>query len=693
MQKTKIFKFDQVRLVITVTTQVLMTFVLLLVVANQYSLLSSLDSYFRTTVPTLCLGFTFILTMVNARAGFVSCIFALPLIPNFSFELQAFTGYGRLAQSHNPGMDLVSGYCLAMLLRGFKLKNCHKTIFITPPPVYLTLIYLTASTTLAISRNLHQSQSAFNSISLINNLLSLRTIGWHDDYKPLFDLIVFALAASFVALSTRLLSTSKNRNHLVFIPLIAGLLISVVVGLFQSQKGIGLQWFHFFFRVDRLGYVALGLQPDIHAFAGYMLIGALGLFGYVYSLQNQTARLTILLLIVPVSWVGLILSKSKSTLALALFFLLVVGIVWACRHSKHLSRAIIGFLIFASLLVIAGFTFRDISTAYLTNLVHKLGIKDLTELNLRLVYRPEIFIAAIRMFLMFPILGMGQSEFYRQSANHQLTQSYFLSIEQNGENAHNYFLQTLAETGIVGFGLFSLVVLYPIYKIKNKRLLIPAIVGLGSIFISNLYAHSLLVRENLFIAAAFLSLMYAWCETEKTTTSSNNIKANSSQGAAPKLIGNKLLVVLFIITITLLAAKEVKQAFQRFPFTFDTQCYKTRPIDKDGWTSGLYEVAMPPGSNSMTFILKGTQPDVTQRALPVQLSIVHGEKDVVVLKDIILTTVGPLNLTIEMPEKSVTKDDNYRAVLNLGRCFIPKNMGINADDRRLGVQVQSVVSK
>jgi len=65
-----------------------------------------------------------------------------------------------------------------------------------------------------------------------------------------------------------------------------------------------------------------------------------------------------------------------------------------------------------------------------------------------------VYLAALKLFALYPILGLGQSEFYRQSADYALTNSYFLSVNQNGENAHNYFLQTLAETGLIGIAIF-----------------------------------------------------------------------------------------------------------------------------------------------------------------------------------------------------------------------------------------------
>ena len=50
---------------------------------------------------------------------------------------------------------------------------------------------------------------------------------------------------------------------------------------------------------------------------------------------------------------------------------------------------------------------------------------------------------------------------------------------------------------------------------------------------------------------------------------------------------------------------------------------------------------------------------------------------------------GPRNVLVAFPEGMVADDGDYQLVLRLQRCFIPRNMGINADGRRLGIQIES----
>jgi len=660
----------------------------ILVLLNLYHEFAALDSYYRVSTSILCFVYALLIAIFSPKAGIAACILALPLLPNFSFELTAFTGYGRIAQSQYPGLDLVAGLFLGVNIH--QVVNKNKKVKANPLlwPAYILLVYLSISVTIAITRNLHQSHSDFNFSALAYNVLHLRSIDWHNDYRPFVDWVIYGNATIFLVTASAVLATSGARNHFVFIPLITTILISTVIAIFQSQLGIGLQWFHYFFRVDQLGYVALGLQPDIHAFAGFMLIGALGLWGYVYSLSSRPYRWLIVATVIPAAWISLFLSKSKSTIILALAFLILQGLIWSFRHSKNLSRVITGILISSILFVITALYFKEYSALLLSKLIPNLGIKDLADLNLKLVYRPEIFAAALKMFSMFPLLGMGQGEFYHQSANYQLTNSHFLSIEQNGENAHNYFLQTLVETGLIGFVIFALVIIYPIYKSQHKKLLVPALIGLGSVFIGNLYSHSMLVRENLFIAIGLLALIYAWVLNEQNPVTEKAI-------ISAKFIEQSYawLVISALAFLVLLSLKELKDSFKSFPFTIDTQCYRNKEVTVDGWTSGLFEMSIPQGSTEITIAIKATRPSLGKRGLPATISILDNSDTIISSKDFVFSEQSGMSVSIALPNHETTTSENYRVELRLGYCFVPRNINLSSDQRRLGIQILSTTSK
>lgn len=666
-----------------------------IVVFNQVESLKGLDPFYRITIPALCLAFSFIVATINLRWGIIACVFALPLLPNLAWQIQQHFGYGRILSLHNSGLDLLAGLFLGGLVNQW-LTN--KKISIKPSfpwPLGLLMLVLTVSVSLAIARNLHQTASPFQLSSLLYNVMHLRTIGWHDDYRPLVDWVVFGCAASLIYIVITALTSLHNRNEYIFKPLIVSLLIASYVGFKQSKYGFGLSLDQINFRVDRFGYMALGFQHDIHAFAGQMLIGAIGLVGYVYYAKSIPSRLFILSCI-PVFWVALFLSKSKSNFAIATIALLFVIVIWLFRHSRLLLPAIKASLFLVVTVLLSILFFHELWVSSLAKLTNHFGLPDLSTINLKLSYRPEVYLAALKLFSLYPILGLGQSEFYRQSADHTLTNSYFLSIQQNGENAHNYFLQTLAETGLVGIAVFSLVIFYPLFRITNKRALIPAGVALGAIFLGNIFAHSMLVRENLFIAACFIGLMYACLLNEQTSTVTADTLSKNKEPKYPacsvkiKLIKHPLLMSVFSIFLIVLAVREIYSSFRSVPFLKDVQCFKERPLDADGWTSGVYNVAIPQGAQGITLNIKGTQPYVTQRPLAADLNILDGESNVIKSSKILFNRDGVYQTSIDFDAGVVANDGQYRAELRLDRCFIPRNLNINADGRRLGIQIESI---
>jgi hypothetical protein len=148
------------------------------------------------------------------------------------------------------------------------------------------------------------------------------------------------------------------------------------------------------------------------------------------------------------------------------------------------------------------------------------------------------------------------------------------------------------------------------------------------------------------------------------------------------------LTVLTIVTLILgsLFAKEVYQSLRSEVFQTDLQCRKFRRLDPDGWTSGLYVVAMPKGSQGVRIGLISTQPDVGLRPLLGTLTLVDHNYATVLKQDLALSKNEPQELKLILPDGVVSGRD-YRVELKFNRCFIPRNIGMNGDGRRLGVRI------
>lgn len=76
------------------------------IVASHWQAAREVSSPFRIGMPSLCFVYALLLSTCRPRLGLMACVFALPLIPNFTTQLQAFTGYGRIAQVQLVGWDL-----------------------------------------------------------------------------------------------------------------------------------------------------------------------------------------------------------------------------------------------------------------------------------------------------------------------------------------------------------------------------------------------------------------------------------------------------------------------------------------------------------------------------------------------------------------------------------------------------------
>ena len=684
---------------------VLCIVVALLLVCNQYGAIRDLVPYYRINTPALCLVFGFVVAAISIRLAIAACVFALPLLPTFAWQFQLYTGYGRIQDAAGSGLDLVAGLLLGVVANCLWQKRRLKDQLTMTWPAGLVMVILTISVAIAIGRNLHQSASPFTFQALLYNLMHLRTLGWHDDYRPLLDWVAYGCAFLLMALLVPALKSMPNRNDVIFLPLIAGLVIAALVGWRQSAFGAGLNDSQLNFRLDRFGFMALGFQPDLHAFGAHMLLGVIGLLGYLYFKRSLSLRVAVVALVIPLCGFVLFLSKSKATFAFAVFCLLLAGIVWLCRHTKYFKPTLLGICAVTALVVLSIPLFADGWVSLLGVIVQKFNLPDLHTLNLKLSYRPEVYLAAFRMFALFPFAGLGQSEFYRQSANHELTQSLFLSVEQNGENAHNYFLQTLVENGLLGFSAFVVLLLYPIFKASDKRALIPALVALIAVFGGNLFSHSMLVRENLLLAACFVALMYAWVEAQVPSLVSTSGSASALQQNKPALsslnVGGGSLSRLFIwlsqpralmICVSLaflLIAKEAYQSLNRIPFNTDIQCIETRRLERDGWTSGRYLLDVPVGATGLVLNLATTQPDVVKRPLNGSFTLWYDQR-MLLTKDFVLTKTGPQSLELDLPEGKTATPDDYQIELKVQRCFVPRNFGMGGDGRRLGIRIESV---
>lgn len=619
-------------------------------------------------------------------------IFLIPLLPTLNLQLGVFWGIS-MASLPMAGFDLVAGYFFGALTKHllYAIASKKKFIFreLTPPwPFNIVLLVITFSTGLAVIRNAWSSASPIDLQSIYFNLNGFKGLGWFEDYRPFVDWVAYVMAAGSFTLALNFLKYSKNRLTLVFRPLMAGLFLSGILALIQSKTGIGFEAPPIY--KDIFGYAPYGFQPDLHAFAGYTLLGVIGMWGYMLTTKSKFERLLIVLIMI-VSWYGLIVSSSKASIVFALL-LSFFWLLWFVKQAKggcNVSVLKMGIFIppIVGLIIYLAFQYGfSFAPQWLMALIGKflnLNISSFREMNYAFSDRPAIWLIAMRMWINFPIFGVGQGNFYQLSP--LLNFENFTALV-NGENAHNYFLQTLAETGIVGVSAFLVLILAPLFLYVDRREFIPAVIALFSLFLGNIFAHSFLVRENLFLASIILALMYSFIP--RTNLALWPYKFSGLWNHRPCL---KFLPLFIFFVIAILGAREIYRSFYGFPFRYGAKCFINKPLTQDRWSSGLYEVSLPIGSHGVELSIKVARPNLQKFPLEANFEILDSGNRVLASQAFEWKESGPQKLVISLPNGATIQDLGSKVALRLSSCYTPRNLGESIDGRRLGVIVDSSI--
>lgn len=637
----------------------------------------------------------FILGLGSRTIGLSIVIFLLPLTPTLNQQIAAVIPVLEVKRALS-GYDLVAGFVVGTVIGSLSLHRKGLAKWVLPPLVNFACIVITISVVLAISRNLWQAASQFSFEGLKYNALHLFYIGWRDDYYPLVDLTSFGFAIAFFACVMHILSDNDRPQERVLKPLLWGVIIAALWSLIQAKTGLGLP--HSSASGNRYyqgyGFAGTGFQPDIHAFAGHMLLGAVGAFGCYFLRDAKISRWLITAAIV-MGWVGLAVSKSRgSALMACAFYLLIAG--WMLWRREKLYFFITTTLIFFGLGAVYVFHRWGMSIIPLWFIQYieglpRLHINNLEALNAHFGSRAEIYRAAIRMFENFPLMGLGQGTFYRMSGTLEFAGSRFLASIQ-GENAHNYFLQILTETGLVGFFTLAAVIVVPIVRARFSLRLLAIGVILIAFGLGNLFAHSLLIRENFFLFAACVALLYV--QSQRIIDA--RVMENSTQSCESlrrwhlKPLYLKRLAWALSLMMAVLIIKEVYTSFGRFPYLYGARCYAPMVLKTGDWTSGSFILDVPVDANGVELKIRETQP-VFDR-VPLFLSASVQQPGVAVAQKTLR-----YDLSVNTPQNIVVPIDSFgvktpqQLVFTMSRCFTPKNLGVNSDPRRLGIVVESIV--
>ena len=642
--------------------------------------------------PTTVYFFAFLFfALISKHWATATLIFILPLLPNLATQAEFVIHPAVKYFVAYPGIDAIIGLFVGQCLRSVLIDKNLGTWLKPPPwPFGFALFVITLSCLITIDRNLIQSGADFSSQGVLSNVFRFKHSSFGNSFSPINDFLVFSTAMVLVIALLETLKSAKSADGIVFKPLIAGLIVASLWGLMQAATGFGLPDFALAHRSSTIGFSAYGFQPDIHAFAAHMLLGAVGLFSYIRTLRQEGANAssakywrTIAVLACVLSWLALFFSKSRASLVFAVFVVCIWALIYLYQYRQRLSikKVSLSFLVLAACIAYLSLG----NKFWLIDVLAELKSADLTSfdsLNKITAYRLEIFAGALRMFAEFPWLGIGQDNFRHQSSNLAFMGSPW-TASMGGENAHNYFLQTLAELGVVGVSSLLLIFLWPLYESKNRKALAPAVCAICAIFLGNLFSHSLVIRENLYLLSVFVALLFAHASQPMTVSSPFNSRSGQN-------IATRYLWLVLIIFISFVAYKEIVNSRSKFPFIFASDCHKQNELYPDGWSSGKFKSELPYGKTGATMSIQQYQP-LTSNGFPAVDLLITNESGSI-LQKISSTprTEADLRLTIELPEAFTQSDERRFVLLSLSKCFVPSQLGRADDNRKLGVFVKSI---
>jgi hypothetical protein len=608
----------------------------------------------------------FALTLVRTRLGLIAGVFLLTIAPALHLQLNAVAGTRLYAWAY-PGVDACLGFLLAWVCKG-QLATARSVLGRFPVgPLLLFHAWIALSALVAVARNLWQSASEFSLRGLAYNVWLVRGISWLDDYYPLQDLFFYSAALALLFSVWTLVTKEKDR--LVWplvLAVLAGAVLNVAFALWQKLTGQG--WAD-----GDLSQSVNALWPDLHSFGAFMAVALFLGYGSFRTQPSSIATKVALSLSMAAAAAGLYLSTSRSTLFIVCVGLVIWG-VWLAFKFKGWRRALPLMAIVALVAAIdwtlnrgyRGYAYGSLSALFEGFSADKL--------NAALSHRPEIWGAAIDMYLAFPLFGLGQGAFYRLSSLPGFSHSEAL-VGLGGSGAHNYFLQMFVELGPVVL-LFGLLLAVAVLKLGKENFRLISFYALLGIAVGNVYAHSLLVRETLMLSAVFGGI-YLW--------EAQALGGESWRSLTPTKMRTSLGVAAVLV---LLGFVEVAHSFGSTPFNYGERCFELRTIADDGWANGFVRKPTPMGTARIDFLLSADRQDLERRPLTVELSVLEGEAALWSESlELSQPMKEPRQFTIELPGPP---SDGRLLVIKASHCLVPLNLGLTYEPRRLGVRVQEL---
>jgi O-antigen ligase len=260
--------------------------------------------------------------------------------------------------------------------------------------------------------------------------------------------------------------------------------------------------------------------------------------------------------------------------------------------------------------------------------------------------RAIFWAAGWEMFMETPVFGVGIGRYYQMSEIY-FSRAQIQQLEPGSaykrENAHNYFLQVAAETGIVGFALFVGFLLWLLVRrwdFRGRSKNSAAGMAIIGLLVMSLTGHPLLVQSIFFMSCAMAALIVDngsrvsadGCQVSGVGCQASGVGCQGDAAAEPEEDSAKerrprkafrrrrMLWISLLGVLMVLYVLHVKSIWNQLPSNFEWGFYTTEGEGKQAyrWTRGLALKLMDRDQLKVLFV-RAANPDLPQRAVKVTI--------------------------------------------------------------------------
>jgi hypothetical protein len=166
-------------------------------------------------------------------------------------------------------------------------------------------------------------------------------------------------------------------------------------------------------------------------------------------------------------------------------------------------------------------------------------------------------------------------------------------------------------------------------------------------------------------------------------------ETENSKIQLPK-IGSNIILVCIVCIGLIFSVYEVKNSFNVFPFSNAIKCHVNTPLSPDRWTSGSFEYTIPIGSKELNLEFSASRPNIETNPISVKFGTYKSSGEVLKIIQLHINSNDSQKVKLSSVEDF---DSSQNSILKIetSSCYLPLNLGVSNDSRRLGIHIDKIV--